>query len=117
MPSPDPGHAAAARPFAEVLGEINHGVVADQAAVALQELVQRVRTTGGKGKVTITVAVAPWKGNERNLTVAATVTSALPKEEAPAGLFFFTDDGALTRDDPDHAGALFGVGHAGAVSQ
>lgn len=115
MPSPDPGSAATARPFADVLGEINHGVVADQAALALQEVVQRVRSTGRKGKVVLSIEVAAGKGNERNLTVAASVTSTLPKDEAPACLFFFTDDGGLTRDDPEAAGALFGVERGGAV--
>ncbi len=46
---PDNGHAAAVRPFADVLSEVNKGVVADEAATQLAELVTAVQQTGRKG--------------------------------------------------------------------
>jgi hypothetical protein len=62
MGTADTGQAAMVRPFADVLSEVNKGVVADEAATRLAELVASVRETGKGGSVTVTVKVDPFKG-------------------------------------------------------
>ena len=97
----DTGHAAAVRPFAAVLSEINRGAVADEAAVALAELVTAVRETGRKGTVKLTVEVKPFAGNEEIVQVTGTVDKTLPKPKQPASIFYPDDLGSLTRNDPN----------------
>jgi hypothetical protein len=97
MPEQDP---RAAETFVAAISGIDHGAVAGKADVLLMELVNAVREMGRKGSVTVVLEVRPYKGNSLNVEVAASVTAKLPQPEAPAGLFFVTEDGALTRDDP-----------------
>lgn len=96
-----------AQTFIAALTGINHGQVAGHADELLMELVKAVNEHGRKGTVTITIEVKPAKGNQTSVQVAATATAKMPQPDAPWGLFFFTDDGALTRDDPAYAQPLF----------
>jgi hypothetical protein len=100
---PDQDHATSRRTdatFVAAFTGIDHGAVSGEADSGLAELVQAVRETGRKGKVTVVLEVRPYKGNDINVEVAAAVTVALPKAEPRAGLFFVSGDGHLTRDDP-----------------
>jgi hypothetical protein len=106
MSAPETGEAAQARPFADVLSEISKGVVADDAATQLARVVAAVKATGKKGKVTISIAVAPFPGNEEIVKVSGTVAASTPKAEAPTSIFYQDEDGNLTRNDPN-ALALF----------
>jgi hypothetical protein len=96
-----------AQTFIAALTGIEHGSVALKADDLLRQLVQDVNKLGRKGSVTVTIEVRPAKGNSTSLQVAATADAKLPQPDAPWGLFFFTEDGALTRDDPRYAEALF----------
>lgn len=89
-----------AETFTAALSGIDHGEVAGKANDLLVQLVQAVREKGRKGSVTVVLEVRPYKGNALNVEVAATVTAKMPQDEPPAGLFFVSEDGALTRDDP-----------------
>jgi hypothetical protein len=106
MAQQEPGSA---QTFIAALTGIEHGAVATKADDLLMGLVKSVNELGRKGSVTVTVEVRPAKGNSANVQVAATATAKMPQPDAPWGLFFFTDDGALTRDDPRYAEALFEV--------
>ena len=97
MPEANP---RAAETFVAAVSGIDHGAVAAKADDLLMELVNAVREMGRKGSVTVVLEVRPYKGNSLNVEVAASVTAKLPQPEPPAGLFFVTEDGALTRDDP-----------------
>jgi hypothetical protein len=97
MPEQDP---RTAETFVAAIGGIDHGAVAGKADDLLVELVNAVREQGRKGSVTVVLEVRPYKGNSLNVEVAASVTAKMPQPEPPAGLFFVTKDGALTRDDP-----------------
>jgi hypothetical protein len=94
------------RPFADVLGEINHGAVADLAASQLAELVQQVSHVGRPGTLTLTIKIAPFTGGGNTLQVAAATVLKAPKHDPHAGVFFFSDAGALSRNDPNQP-ALF----------
>lgn len=98
---PDTGQAAAVRPFADVLSEVNKGVVADDAATKLAELVGSVRETGKGGSMTVTIKVDPFKGNEDIVKVSGQVVLKAPRAEAPASIFYPDDSGNLSRNDPN----------------
>lgn len=88
------------RPFADILRDLGRGVVIDEAAVMLQDLVRSVRDYGKKGTFTLKIEVAPMKGDTAALMVAAKADVKPPSGE-PIGAVFFTDDhGNLVRDDP-----------------
>lgn len=88
------------RPFADILRDLNHGAIADEAAVLMQELVNTVRAQGKKGSFVLKIDVAPMKGNDRALLISASATSKPPSSEPIAAAFFSDDDGNLVRDDP-----------------
>jgi hypothetical protein len=88
------------RPFAEVLSELNHGVVADEMATKLAELVSAVKETGRKGSLKLTIEVAPFPGNSTVLKVTGAADLRAPKGETAAGIFYFDDGGNLSRNDP-----------------
>lgn len=105
---PDPGPRTA-QTFIAALTGIDHGAVATKADDLLMELVRAVNELGRKGSVTVKIEISPAKGNSVNVQVAATASAKMPEPDAPWGLFFFTEDGALTRDDPRYEAALFGA--------
>lgn len=92
--------AGRVRPFADILRDLNHGQLVDEAAVLMQELVNAVRSQGKKGSFVLKIDVAPMKGNQRALLISASATSKPPSSEPVAAAFFSDDDGNLLRDDP-----------------
>lgn len=100
MPS-DTAHAATVRPFADVLSEVNKGLVADEAATRLAELVAAVRETGRKGTLKLTIEVAPFSGNDDIVKVSGSVDLRAPRAEPPASIFYPDDSGNLSRNDPN----------------
>src|SRR5260370_30057327 len=75
------------RPFADVLRDLGKGQVADEAAVLLTDLVTAVVTYGRKGVFTLTITVAPFKGNTAQVMVSAVAKSRPPAADPVAALF------------------------------
>ncbi len=94
------GEAAQIRPFADVLRDLGKGQVADEMSIMLTELVTAVRDYGRKGYLTLKIEVAPMKGNEDMLAVAAKATSKPPESDPVSAIFYADSDGNLLRDDP-----------------
>ncbi|TDD68588.1 hypothetical protein [Actinomadura rubrisoli] len=88
------------RPFADVLADLGREKVVDEAGVQLQQLVNTVAESGRKGRLVLTVEVAPMKGNSAALMVHAKSDLKLPAAEPVGAVFFYDDDGNLLRDDP-----------------
>lgn len=88
------------RPFAAVIQDVNNGDFADQLAHDVQDLVQAVQEHGRKGKLTVTIEVAPRKGNSAALNLTARRDLKLPQEEPVESVFFADRSGNLLRDDP-----------------
>jgi hypothetical protein len=101
MPGTNTAQAATVRPFADVLSEVNKGLVADEAATRLAELVAAVRETGKKGTLRLTIEVSPFSGNDDIVKVAGAVELRAPRAEAPASIFYPDEDGNLSRNDPN----------------
>ena len=89
------------RPFATWLIEQSGGKTHEELSAALYDLVARVRDTGKKGSVSLTVNVAPLKGDIDVLVVADEIKLRLPEHDRKASLFYPDRDGNLTRRDPN----------------
>lgn len=102
MPNNQPDDDVVIRPFADVIREINAGRTHNELSEQLHELVARVRDTGKKGTLTLTISVARMKNaSDKTLTVADDVRVKLPAHDRSVGVFFADADGNLTRTDPD----------------
>lgn len=88
------------RPFADWLREQSGGKTHEEMGVALYDLVQRVRDTGKKGTVTLTISVAPLKNDRDVLVVADEIKLRVPEHDRKASLFYPDKEGNLTRQDP-----------------
>ena len=95
--------------IAHVLAQINHGALADEAAAKLADLVQEVSHIGRKGTLTLTIQVAPFTGGGDTVQLSGKVAVKPPAHDPHAGVFFFTEDGALSRNDPS-MNTLFDTG-------
>jgi hypothetical protein len=89
------------RPFADFLREHGRGRTHDELGEALHTLIARVKDTGKKGSVTLTVVVEPMKKDDRMVVVGDKIAIKLPEHDRPAGVWFVGLDGNLQRDDPD----------------
>ncbi|WP_152185111.1 hypothetical protein [Segeticoccus rhizosphaerae] len=90
-----------ARPFADFLREHGRGRTHDELSDALHTLIARVKDTGKKGTVQLTVTVEPMKKDDRMVIVGDKIKISLPEHDRPAGVWFVGKDGNLTRNDPD----------------
>lgn len=83
----------------DVLHELDSGTVHQQLDDMLHEVVRAVQDTKKAGSVSLKIDV---KLNERGtmLVVKGTVSSKIPRTAAESTLFFGTEHGDLSRDDP-----------------
>lgn len=91
------------RPFGELLRELGGGATDVELAEGIWDVIQRVRDTGKKGSLTLTIAIAPIdKKDPQNgpLSFVDTVTVKLPEYDRTP-VFLFTDrEGNPTRSNP-----------------
>lgn len=85
--------------FLMALGRIDGGLAVEVADTQLREVIDAVRRTGKKGKVTVSIEIAP--NGELGLEATAKVTASAPQVQFGKS-FFFTDPrtGDLTRQAP-----------------
>jgi hypothetical protein len=86
--------------FLDVLSQIRGGAALADAAKDLQELVQAVRDTGKKGKLSFSIEVEPDKAGEGVVWLLPDVVLKLPKKPRAKGIFYMDKHGNLTREDP-----------------
>jgi hypothetical protein len=91
------------RPFADTFRDLGGGIVADEAAEQLAEIVRAVTATGKKGTLTIKVTVGRVPKVADAIAAEATVTSRLPEGGALSSIFYPDDKGNLHRDHPRQA--------------
>jgi hypothetical protein len=89
------------KPFAAFVQEQRRGALHVELSDNLAELVTACVETGKKGKLTLTVTVAPMKGSSDGvLTVTDEVRLAVPKADARPAIFYADEHGNLSRNDP-----------------
>jgi hypothetical protein len=100
--TPTPDDDAVIRPFADALLELSGGRTHDELSAQLHELIARVRDTGKKGSLTLTVTVSRMKNAAENtLTVTDDVKAKLPAHDRNVSVFYADANGNLTRRDPN----------------
>lgn len=85
-------------PFATVLQQVAKGAVATELSELLADLTADVYEHQKPGTLTVVVKVEPTKGGE-TVTVSVTPTVKGPRA-TQASIFFATEEGQLTRQDP-----------------
>lgn len=88
------------RPFADFLREQSGGHTHDELGEALHDLIAKVRDTGKKGTLTLTVKVGPLKGDTDVLVVEDEIKINLPEHDRKASMFYPDKHGNLSRRDP-----------------
>jgi hypothetical protein len=85
------------RPFADFIRETNRGTTHDELSEYLQQLTAAVSDTGKKGRLVLTIEVAPM-GDA--FQVSDKITLKLPEHNRGASTYFATADHNLVRTDP-----------------
>lgn len=91
------GPPADERNFQDTLESLDDGKVLQQITGDMADAVRAARKTKKKAKLVLTLTMTPEGGMVR---VAAECKTTIPKEPREMTLFYATDEGALTKDDP-----------------
>jgi hypothetical protein len=87
--------------LSETLLQLDGGSTVEEIQDHIRKVVSAVSETGNAGAVTIKLAFRRnGKHGSHQVTVSDTVTATLPKVPKPDTLFFVTEDGDLTRQNP-----------------
>lgn len=89
------------RPFADWLREQAKGHTHDELSEALHDLVARVRDTGKKGTLQLSISVELMKGSDNALMLKDEIKLKLPEHDRDTSLFFADRHGNLVRNDPN----------------
>lgn len=89
------------RPFATWLLEQAGGRTHDELGEGLRDLVARVKDTGKKGSVTLTVKVGLLDKDPNILVISDEIKLNLPEHDRKASIFYTDPNGDLTRNDPN----------------
>lgn len=87
--------------FQHWLAEYPRGALGVDLSVALSECVMATRAHQGKSTLTLTVTIAEGRTDLGDLLVSAKVGKKLAEPPAPLYEFFPTEDGGLSRSDPN----------------
>lgn len=84
--------------FLEFLQTFRRGELLSEANDQLGELMSAIRRTGGKGELTLKL---PFKVNAAGqIECVPQLTTKKPRKPLGTGIYYVTEDGALTRRDP-----------------
>lgn len=85
--------------FLKFLQSFRRGELLREANEQLEELIRAVKETGGKGELNLKL---PFKINEAGqIECIPQVAIKRPRRPMGTGIYFATEDGTLTRRDPD----------------
>jgi hypothetical protein len=87
-----------ARPFHEVLAEVDYGTLSTMVSEKLAEVVRNVIEVEKPGQLTLTLTIKP-NGDEK-VIVDGKVVSKVPEKPVDQSFFFARPDGSLTRNSP-----------------
>lgn len=85
--------------FLEFIQSFRRGELLAEGDKLLNEVISAVRETGGNGAITIKIPFKVNKAGQIECDPAFGVTK--PRRPLGTGIYFATDDGALTRRDPN----------------
>lgn len=85
--------------FAELLMSHRRGELIAEADALLTELVAAVQLTGSKGYITLKIPVEANKAGQ--IEIAPVLDMKKPRRPLSTGIYYATEDGELTRRDPN----------------
>jgi hypothetical protein len=95
-----------AKEFSTTVSTMRSGAADEAASAALQKLVEAVVATGGKGKVSLTLSIAPLKDGDGELEVKAKVGLTLPAVDIKTAIMYADEDFHLARANPKQLSML-----------
>lgn len=90
-----------ANTFARTLAELGKGNSLAELSASITEIVQAVRATGKEGKLVYTIRIKPVSSDGGQVVVSDKIDPDVPKPDRKTTLFFTTEDGDLSRRDPN----------------
>ena len=94
-----PVDSPAGERFFQALRDLHDGELLRQLDEGITELTAAVMETGGKGHLTLKVAVSKL-GKERQVGVKPTLSRSIPQEETRLRLLYADEQGRFCVDDP-----------------
>lgn len=95
-----PDDRATTKPFTQFIAEQRRGALHTELSDQLAELVHACLETGKKGKLALTISVAPIKDADGTVSITDDVKLTAPKPDAKPSIFFTDEQGNLSRQDP-----------------
>lgn len=86
--------------FTEILLGMRQGAADRSASEHMQRVGAAVLATGKKGSVTLKMTIGMMKGGETETTIDIDITSKLPSEGVPTGIYYLDEEGKFHRADP-----------------
>lgn len=97
---------AKGKEFSYTISTMRSGSADEAASAALKQLVEAVEKTGGKGSVTVQLAICPMKDGDGELEVKAKIKLTLPSVDLKTAIMYADDDFNLTRANPKQLSML-----------
>ena len=94
--------------FISVINNLRKGKLLTEVSEQLQALTQAVMEHRRPGKLTLTIKIAP-QGDGDVVVLTDDVEIKAPKTTPTGSVFYTTDDGLLSRDDPNQKEMALGV--------
>ncbi len=88
-----------AKPFTDVLGEVENGALLRELTEEIYNIVSAVLETRKKGKLKLVLAFAPT--GRGSVEIAADYEADKPEHDRPSTTFFVMSDLTLSRRDPN----------------
>ncbi|SFY22927.1 hypothetical protein SAMN04244548_03167 [Paracoccus pantotrophus] len=85
--------------FLEFIQGFRRGELLETGDQKLSELIEAIRETGNRGSLSMKVSIKVNKAGQ--LEVVPDITIKKPTRSMGTGIYFATDDGRLTRRDPN----------------
>lgn len=96
------------QPFPVTLAAVRKGALVNELTEQLAVIVAGVMEFGKPGKLTLTLSIRPaTKRSSEMVVIEDDLTVKVPQADRPGSLFFATDDGGLSRTDPNQTDLPF----------
>ena len=86
--------------FLSVLQKHRNGALLSDASLAFAELIQGVRLAGKAGTLTVKLTLKPAARGQGLVILNDQLNEKIPRVEVEESVWFATEDGRLTKDDP-----------------
>lgn len=89
------------RPALDILAELRRGKVNHELTESIHDLISACTDTGKKGELVLKLTFEPDPDDSTRMKVTDQIGVKIPRRTVKPSLFFLTDDGNLSRTDPN----------------